>query len=376
MALPRTAGGDSKGDYNASVASISVAVNAVKGGKLRPLNVLRDLPQVADLIELCFRSTMDDEGHSYLQQMRRASNDRDFLSWAGRLMDSASMPLAGYVWEENGRIVGNVSLVFQTYRGRRIAMIANVATDPGFRRAGIGRALTQRAMEAARQKGTVEIWLQVRDDNPTAIRLYSELGFVERARRTTYRSKPFYSSPSVVGPAASGTPGTSSHTGPRGVAGISVLRRTEARHWPARQAWLERAHPEELSWYAHWNWRSLGPGLGNYLSRLFMDSPMRQWSAVQQDQLKAAVAWMPSTRAPNSLWIAAPQDADGAALRLALEAARRDLAHQSRLAIEHPAGEASRAILESGFEATRTLLWMRASATGAPADRIQSQKET
>jgi len=348
-------------------------VDAVNGGKLRPLNVLRDLPQVADLIELCFRSTMDDEGQSYLQQMRRASRDRDFLSWAGRLMDSASMPLAGYVWEENGRIVGNVSLVFQTYRGRKIAMIANVATDPGFRRAGIGRALTERAMEGGRQKGAEDLWLQVRDDNPTAIRLYSELGFVERARRTTYRSKPFYSSPSFLRPEASGT---SSKVEPPEGAAISVLRRAEARHWPLRQRWLQRNHPEELSWYAHWNWTALGPGLRNYLSRLLMDSAVRQWSAVQDGELKAAVAWIPSTRTPHSLWIAAPQDAEEAAPRLALEAARRDLAYQERVTVEHPAGELTEAIQGAGFEATRTLLWMRAPATSAQSDRIQSQKET
>jgi ribosomal protein S18 acetylase RimI-like enzyme len=358
------------------VASISVAVNAVKGGKLRPLNVLRDLPQVADLIELCFRSTMDDEGQSYLQQMRRASRDRDFLSWAGRLMDSASMPLAGYVWEEAGRIVGNVSLVFQTYRGRRIAMIANVATDPGFRRAGIGRALTERAMEGGKQTGAQELWLQVRDDNPTAIRLYSQLGFVERARRTTYRSKPIYASPSFAGTDAPGASGTSPAAAPREGADISVVRRAEASHWPLREAWLERTHPAELSWYAHWNWTVLGPGLRNYLSRLLMDSALRQWSALRRGQLEASVAWIPSTRTPNSLWIAAPQDAEAAAPRLALEAARRDLGHQGRLTVEHPAGELTEAIEGAGFEATRTLLWMRAPATGVQSDRIQSQKET
>jgi ribosomal protein S18 acetylase RimI-like enzyme len=358
------------------VASISVAVNAVRGGKLRPLNVLRDLPQVADLIETCFRSTMDDEGQSYLQQMRRASNDRDFLSWAGRFMDSASMPLAGYVWEENGRIIGNVSLVFQTYRGRRIAMLANVATDPAFRRAGIGRALTERAMEGARQKATEELWLQVRDDNPAAIRLYSRLGFMERARRTTYRSKPLYSSPSFMSPDASTQSGTSATAESLEDAGTSVLPRAEARHWPARRAWLDRTHPEEISWYAHWNWNVLGPGWRTALSRLLMDSSVRQWSAIQQGQLKASVAWIPTTRTPTSLWMAAPPDATDAAPRIALETARRDLAHQGRLTVEHPAGELAAAIQGAGFEPTRTLIWMRASATGDRVDRIQSQKET
>ncbi len=153
----------------------------LKAGPIRPLSILRDLPQVADLIELCFSLTIDDEGQSYLQQMRRASHNNEFLRWAGKVVDSTSLPLSGFVWEENGKIVGNASLVYQTYKGRKIAMIANVATHPDYRRRGIGRALTKQAMIHARQKGAQDLWLQVRDDNPTAIKIYSRFG-IRRTR--------------------------------------------------------------------------------------------------------------------------------------------------------------------------------------------------
>ena len=33
--------------------------------QLRPLNILRDLPGVADLVEKCFADTMDSEGRRY-----------------------------------------------------------------------------------------------------------------------------------------------------------------------------------------------------------------------------------------------------------------------------------------------------------------------
>ncbi len=138
------------------MASITVQANTPKNGPIRPLNILRDLPQVADLIELCFALSMDDEGQSYLQQMRRASHNNDFLRWAENVADSTSLPLSGFVWEENGKIVGNASLVYQTFKGRKIAMIANVATHPDFRRRGIGRAVTEQAMMHARQKGAQE----------------------------------------------------------------------------------------------------------------------------------------------------------------------------------------------------------------------------
>src|SRR5512138_812845 len=173
-----------------SMASITVSSKRPQAGPLRPLNILHDLPQVADLIELCFSSTIDDEGQSYLEQMRRASRDNEFLRWAGRVVDTTSMPLSGFVWDVNGRIVGNASLVYQNFGSRRIGMIANVATHPDYRRRGIGRALTEGAMQHARRKGAKELWLHVRDDNPTAIRIYEELGFQARARRTTYYSKP------------------------------------------------------------------------------------------------------------------------------------------------------------------------------------------
>src|SRR5512142_2067351 len=182
------------------MATITVSTQRSSNGPVRPLNILRDLPQVADLIELCFASTIDDEGQSYLEQMRRASRDNDFLRWAGRMMDSTSMPLSGFIWEENGKIVGNASLVYQNFGTRRIAMIANVATHPDHRRQGIGRALTEAAMAHARRKGAKELWLHVRDDNPTAIRIYEGLGFQARARRTTYHSKPgALISPAITG---------------------------------------------------------------------------------------------------------------------------------------------------------------------------------
>jgi ribosomal protein S18 acetylase RimI-like enzyme len=181
---------------------------------------------------------MDDEGQSYVQQMRRASKDGDFLSWAGRMMESSSMPLAGYVWEEDGKIIGNTSLVFQAHRGRKLALIANVATHPTYRRHGIGTALTERAMLGARKKGAKETWLQVRHDNLTATKIYANLGFVERARRTTYHTSSNLTS-------WESNPGVQRD----GEQPISVTR-PSARHWQLQREWLQRAHPDEISWYA------------------------------------------------------------------------------------------------------------------------------
>ena len=345
--------------YNARMASITIPVQSESHVPLRPLNILHDLPQVADLIELCFESTMDDDGQSYVQQMRKASKDQDFLSWAGRVMESTSMPLAGYVWEEGGKIIGNVSLVFQVHQGRRLALIANVATHPNYRRHGIGRTLTERAMLGARQKGAREIWLQVRDDNPTAIRIYTDLGFEERARRTTYHSRSALTS-------ASPTPADGRYSSRLEMPRISVAR-PSARHWQRQIAWLQRAHPDEISWYAHWDWMKLGPGLPNAVYRFVVQYDMRQWAATAGHELLASATWVPSYRQPNTLWLAAAPEGGPGVTRV-LEVARRELAHYKRLTVEYPAGELSQEIEAAGFAVFRTLLWMR--ATGVEHPRI------
>jgi hypothetical protein len=44
------------------MSSIPIATRAERHPHLRPLNKLRDPPDVADLIELCFSSRLDSEG--------------------------------------------------------------------------------------------------------------------------------------------------------------------------------------------------------------------------------------------------------------------------------------------------------------------------
>jgi ribosomal protein S18 acetylase RimI-like enzyme len=124
------------------------------------------LPRVADLIELCFDTNMDSEGRSYVRQMRRASRDVSFMRWASAAIETASLPLSGFVWEQDGRIIGNASLVPFRHKGKRIFLIANVATHPDHRRKGIARFLTEQVMRQARQRGAEELWLHVRADNP------------------------------------------------------------------------------------------------------------------------------------------------------------------------------------------------------------------
>jgi ribosomal-protein-alanine N-acetyltransferase len=64
--------------------------------------------------------------------------------------------------------------------------ILNIATDPDFRRLGVGTALLGTATEKAGNMGMVDITLEVRESNQEAYAFYCKHGFVARGRRKSY----------------------------------------------------------------------------------------------------------------------------------------------------------------------------------------------
>lgn len=327
--------------YNVPMSSITIPARVETHPNLRPLNVLRDLPTVADLIEICFSSTMDHDGRQYVRDMRRAGSDNSFVKWANRAIETTSLPLSGYVWEENGRVVGNASLIPFKYKKQRVYLIANVAVHPDHRRRGIARALTRRAMEHAREKKVDEVWLHVRDDNPDAIELYTSLGFVERARRTSWQAP------------------TDSHAPTLGL-DISISGRNPG-DWQIQLDWLLHLYPDLLAWHRNWTFDALRPGLWNWLYLLFVDVNIRQWAAVKNGKLDAALAWIPYGHG-DALFAAAGKDSNPDSLTALLLQARRELSHSyANLSLDFPAGRFDLAIRAAGFTPLRTLIWMQAT---------------
>lgn len=327
------------------MTSVPLPARSPASGYVRPLNVLRDLPRVADLIELCFASSMDSEGQSYIRQMRRASRDASFMRWAGNAVESASLPLSGFVWEQEGRIIGNASLVPFRHKGKRIYLIANVATHPEHRRRGIARVLTEQAMQHARQRNADELWLHVRADNPGAVQMYSDLGFTERARRTTWRAGKDGSLTPAPIPRSDHAPG------------LPTVIKRHSRFWPQQLTWLDQLHPEELGWYRSQNWNSLKPGWWNWFYRLFIEFDQQQWAVQNYAGLQGVLAWLPSMR-NTPLWLACDPNADPESITLLLRKALRDLGFRQNMTLEHPAGLQEQAIQAAGFTVSRTLIWM------------------
>jgi ribosomal protein S18 acetylase RimI-like enzyme len=328
--------------YNSQVA-ISYVIPKEKGGLLRPLNILRDLPAVADLIELCFHTTMDSEGRGHIREMRRSANNPNFLKWAVHAVDSVSLPLSGFVWEDAGQVVGNVSLIPFNKNDQRIYLIANVATHPNYRNRGIARQLTASAMQAARAKNATAIWLNVRTDNPAAISVYKNLGFWDEAIRTQWRAS-----------ASSAFPAMSPM-------GVQIIPRQNP-DWKQQSEWMAHAYPERLNWYAKIDLKNFAPGIFNSAFRFLSDINMQHWSAYKGNDLLAVISMQSSYGQNNSLWLAThPALNDHEAIKLLLAYVRRKLSGYRTCSFEYPADECDSAIEDAGFIRTRTLVWMKAA---------------
>ena len=312
---------------------------------LRPLNILRDLPAVANLVEKCFADTLDDSGRRYIQQMREAGHDSLFLRWANKAVDSVSMPLSGYVWEENGEVIGNVSVIPHRHKRKYFFLIANVAVSPEHRRRGIGRLLTLAAINHARKRRVEEIWLHVRDDNPGAIELYRSLGFVELARRTQWQGKPDRNA------SADGL-------------GVNLSDRAGS-DWLQQEPWLQRLYPDLLTWYQPMPWRSLRPGPGPALYRFMMDDEVRHWVARRDGAVTAVLSWRSIAGQEDRMWVAVPPEGSERAITALLLHARRILAWRQAITLDFPAGEYSAALDAAGFRPRRMLLWMKLQAANS-----------
>jgi ribosomal protein S18 acetylase RimI-like enzyme len=140
-----------------------------------PFDPRKHLRQVADLVGTVFADEMDAEGRNMLREMQ-------MVGWLSPILGGLLTPaflgdyVAGYVWAEGERVLGNVTLQRVDYGGTRWR-ISNVAVAPEHRGQGIARALMQSSLSEIAQQGGSWAVLQVRADNPSARHLYESLGF-------------------------------------------------------------------------------------------------------------------------------------------------------------------------------------------------------
>jgi len=163
---------------------------------IRLLDPNRDLLQVADLIEESFAGEFGPAGLAAVRDLRMMAGLSPLLWLLTRASGEFRDAFTGFVWVEDGRVVGNISLNRSKPSSKRWH-IANVAVAKAHRGKGIGRQLVEAGLELIQARYGEWAILQVRDDNPSALHIYDSLEF-ERLYSATelYLKGPFQGSPS------------------------------------------------------------------------------------------------------------------------------------------------------------------------------------
>ncbi|MBU0704112.1 MAG: GNAT family N-acetyltransferase [Chloroflexi bacterium] len=155
----------------------------LRGGRaqtgLRPFDPYRDFRSVADLMVVAFGDRLGPAGQMALAEMRRIARwvPLLWLYWPG---GGGVMPASGFVWVEEGRVVGNASLRRASRWGG--FFIGNVAVHPDWQGRGIARQLVEAALGEVPACGGRWVGLEVQAGNRVARRLYEHLGFQEVGR--------------------------------------------------------------------------------------------------------------------------------------------------------------------------------------------------
>jgi ribosomal protein S18 acetylase RimI-like enzyme len=118
------------------------------------------------------------------QRPRGPTRDRDYILG---LIEGKEVGI--YVAEAASVVIGFVHIaVYESppisiFVPRRYAVVENLVVDQRFQRAGVGRALMERAHQWAVGQRAGEVELTVYDFNETALAFYESLGYEIRSRR-------------------------------------------------------------------------------------------------------------------------------------------------------------------------------------------------
>ena len=150
-------------------SAVSKPNSSFKG--IRPFDPTRDLFGVGQVLEESFRP----EGNFPLAGIPFLRDVGVFM-WTLGYAPMFPERVSGFVYIEEGKIVGNVTLTLDQGHLDRY-FVSNVAVRIVNRRRGIARELMQTAIAELRRQGVNWILLNVRPNNPEAIQLYEQLGF-------------------------------------------------------------------------------------------------------------------------------------------------------------------------------------------------------
>jgi ribosomal protein S18 acetylase RimI-like enzyme len=311
---------------------------------LQPVDLARHLGGIAELIELCFRAELDAAGRGLIREML-------WLSHAGPALRLLQLPLLGrapwslgFVWVEDGRVVGTVSTQRSASRSP-VWLVANVAVHPNHRRRGLALALMRATLDLIRSEGGTEAILQVDDDNLGAVTLYRRLGFTRVATRTNWVRSSHLAPPPFV---------TSEHD----------IRLRAPKEWAEQLALAALARPEGLTWGHPLRPEDFRPGPLRRLDQLISGRPEEHWvvSGPEGGPLIGSLSLQLNASDGDRLGLLVHPAYAGKLERPLLVRGLRRLGRrpwETRVEIHADDEAAAQALTDLGFRPRRTLRWMR-----------------
>jgi ribosomal protein S18 acetylase RimI-like enzyme len=328
---------------------------------LRPVDPSRDMGQVAALMEEAFASNLTRQSREALRELKIMSYFGPFLWLLDRTNPQFHETFQGFVWIENGRVVGNVNVGrIGSYSPRWL--ISNVAVRPNHQGRGIAHHLVQAAIDLAREHGGEWAILQVHTDNAPARRLYQGLGFEQITAVTELhlgRARPIAFPPLK-------DPSTGSEQG-------FVLRRRNYSEWRKEYKLALAATSKEAQWlnplHAHQFMIGLDQRLSRWLSSLIAGRKEHRLAVEEGDRFAATLAVQASRwRGEHSLELMVHPDYRGQLEEMLINKALGILGGYPKrgVAVSHPAEhqEAIEALKLRGFIEKRTLAQMRLALRG------------
>ncbi len=291
---------------------------------------------MGQLIELAFQDRLDSNGQRiarWMQRLGRLGGVGWILSWY--LLPPAARPL-GFVWEVDGNLVGNASLLeVQGYPGRWV--LANVAVHPHHRNKGIGRELVCACIAFARKLGGSRLILQVDHDNQNAVNLYAALGFIVLTARITYTGKVNQARYRDLN--------------------LGGARRRQREEWKEQWILARRIHPEGIVW-------PYPPNASFFRSQRLIGSLRyaggTHWVWREDDRLIGCVTAHPNVEHGGWRLFMITDEAgrDRIEARLLACCLSQLPVKNANLVLEYLDGVADRQIRDLGFSPVRSLTWM------------------
>lgn len=305
---------------------------------IRRYEPLSDRLAVVSLVERAFELQHDPDGQAMLQQMRNDTHKQT----RNALLNLMTGGTEGFVWEVDGKLVGNITLIPFQSGFKPITLVANVAVEKEWQGRGIATELTRHALRVARQRPMGEVWLQVRSENKRAIRMYESLGFKKFSALSQWRM----------------SARKEEHYSPQKYGGLLFRRRIS--DWPVQAEWLEAAYPKLTRWYANFDFDLLKPYAWinplNWVDLMALNT----YCLRSKEGMVAALSCHSSPRYRNRLWLAVDRPSpDDEKVKVLLGAFLENEWDGMELSMEYPLGWASEAIARAGFVHRRNLDWMR-----------------